>query len=202
MVTKEITREALNKRYVSAIEHLIKTFTLKNKREFAAKMDESPTILSAIKSGHRNASITQLAKLVNDFDLNANFFLKVENENEPVEYGGLTINPNITGNNQDVTVGKSVAKNDGVVHGNFYNVEKLINESSPEIQSHIRELQGKYDNLEKEKDRFKDEVSDLKKIISSMTVQVQEANAQIKEKDERLYQAQCELIEVYKKQKK
>jgi SMC interacting uncharacterized protein involved in chromosome segregation len=202
MVDREVTRAVLNSRYVSAIEHLIKTFTLKNKREFAAKMDESPTILSAIKSGHRNASITQLAKLVNDFDLNANFFLKVENENEPVEYSGLNISPNITGNNQDVTVGKSVAKNDGVVHGNFYNVDKLINESSPEIQNHIRELQGKYENLEKEKDRFKDEVSELKKIINSMTIQIQEANAQIKEKDERLYQAQCELIEVYKKQKK
>jgi len=201
MTTKEMPREMINARYVAAIEFLINNFRLKNQRDFSGRMQEAPTVLSQIKSGHRNASITQLAKLVNDFDLNANFFFRAGNDNEPVEYANLNINPNITGNNKDVTVGKSVAKNDGVVHGNFYNVENIINESSPEIQNLIRELQGKYETLEKEKDRFKDEVSELKKIITSLNTQIQESNAQIKEKDDRLYQAQCELIEVYKKQK-
>ncbi len=202
METKELPRQVLNSRYVAAIDHLIRNYILKNNREFAARMEESPTILSSIKSGHRNASFAQIYNLINEFDLNANFFLRSENDQEKVEYKGAGINTNVTGKNNDVTVGTTISKISGEV-GNYYNnVEKLVNESSPEIQNLIRELQGKYENLEKEKDRFKDEVSELKKIINSMTIQIQEANAQIKEKDERLYQAQCELIEVYKKQKK
>jgi len=69
MVDKEITREMLNERYVSAIEHLMRVHTLKNQREFSAKMEENPTVFSQIKSGNRNASLTQLTKIVNDFDL-------------------------------------------------------------------------------------------------------------------------------------
>lgn len=124
-----------------------------------------------------------------------------ENKKEPIEYSELNINPTITGDNQDVIVGKIVSKNDGVVHGDFYNVEKLINQAPPELREHIRQLQKKYELLEKENSRFKDEVSELKKIITNMTSQLNDAHAQIKEKDERLYQAQCELIEVYKKKK-
>lgn len=201
MVDKEISREMLNERYVSAIEHLMRAHTLKNQREFSAKMKENPTVFSQIKSGNRNASLTQLTKVVNDFDLNANYFLKFENKKEPIEYSELNINPTITGDNQDVMVGKIVSKNDGVVHGDFYNVEKLINQAPPELREHIRQLQAKYELLEKENSKFKDEVSELKKIIANMTSQLNDAHAQIKEKDERLYQAQCELIEVYKKKK-
>ena len=201
MVNKEITREMLNERYVSAIEHLMRVHTLKNQREFSAKMEENPTVFSQIKSGNRNASLTQLTKIVNDFDLNANYFLKFENQKEPIEYSELNINPTISGDNQDVMVGKNVSKNDGVVHGDFYNVEKLINQAPPELREHIRQLQTKYELLEKENSKFKDEVSELKKIIANMTSQLNDAHSQIKEKDERLYQAQCELIEVYKKKK-
>ena len=132
MVDKEITREMLNERYVSAIEHLMRVHALKNQREFSAKMEENPTVFSQIKSGNRNASLTQLTKIVNDFDLNANYFLKFENQKEPIEYSELNINPTISGDNQDVMVGKNVSKNDGVVHGDFYNVEKLINQAPPE----------------------------------------------------------------------
>lgn len=201
MVDKEITREMLNERYVSAIEHLMRVHTLKNQREFSAKMEENPTVFSQIKSGNRNASLTQLTKIVNDFDLNANYFLKFENQKEPIEYSELNINPTISGDNQDVMIGKNVSKNDGVVHGDFYNVEKLINQAPPELREHIRQLQTKYELLEKENSKFKDEVSELKKIIANMTSQLNDAHTQIKEKDERLYQAQCELIEVYKKKK-
>jgi len=199
MVRNELTREMLNERYVSAIEHLISVFTLKNQREFSSNMNENPTVFSQIKSGNRNASLTQLAKIVNDYNLNANYFLKFENQKEPIEYSELNINPTISGDNQDVMVGKNVSKNDGVVHGDFYNVEKLINQAPPELREHIRQLQTKYELLEKENSKFKDEVNDLKKIIANMTSQLSDAHAQIKEKDERLYQAQCELIEVYKK---
>ena len=163
MVDKEITREMLNERYVSAIEHLMRVHTLKNQREFSAKMEENPTVFSQIKSGNRNASLTQLTKIVNDFDLNANYFLKFENQKEPIEYSELNINPTISGDNQDVMVGKNVSKNDGVVHGDFYNVEKLINQAPPELREHIRQLQTKYELLEKENSKFKDEVSELKK---------------------------------------
>ncbi len=98
-------------------------------------------------------------------------------------------------------IGKITSKNDGVVHGDFYNVEKLIHQAPQELREHIRQLQAKYEMLEKENSKFKDEVSELKKIIENMTSQLNDAHAQIKEKDERLYQAQCELIEVYKKKK-
>ena len=201
MIENELTREMLNARYVSAIEHLISVFTLKNQREFSSNMNENPTVFSQIKSGNRNASLTQLAKIVNDYNLNANYFLKFENQKEPIEYSELNINPTISGDNQDVMVGKNVSKNEGVVHGDFYNVEKLINQSPPELRDHIKHLQTKYELLEKENSKFKDEVNDLKKIIANMTSQLSDAHAQIKEKDERLYQAQCELIEVYKKKK-
>ena len=201
MVQNELTREMLNERYVSAIEHLISVFTLKNQREFSSNMKENATVFSQIKSGNRNASLAQLTKVVNDYDLNANYFFKFENQKEPIEYSELNINPTISGDNQDVMVGKNVSKNDGVVHGDFYNVEKLINQAPPELRDHIKHLQTKYELLEKENSKFKDEVSELKKIIANMTSQLNDAHAQIKEKDERLYQAQCELIEVYKKKK-
>ena len=197
---KEITREILNGRYVAAIEHLVNTFTLKSQREFASIMDESPTITSAIKSGHRNASIAQLAKLINDFNLNANFFLRMHNEQEPIEYNGTNISPNISGKNKNVMVGKNVTKNEGVVNGNYYNVKKIINDASPEAQAFVRELQRKYEVLEKENGHIKEEMNSCKKMITAANEQLQDAHAQIKEKDERLYKAQCELIEVYKKQ--
>ena len=202
MDTSELTREMLNERYVTAIEHLIGNERLKNQRDFSAQMKESPTVFSQIKSGNRNASITQLAKIVNDFDLNANYFLKFENGREPVEYSELNINPTISGSNKDVMVGKNVSKNEGVVHGGFYNVERLIQEAPTELREHISKLQSKYEDLEKENGRCKDEISDLKKIINNLTSQLTDAHDQIKEKDERLYKAQCELIEVYKQQKK
>ena len=85
MVDEEITREMLNERYVSAIEHLMRVHTLKNQREFSAKMEENPTVFSQIKSGNRNASLTQLTNIVNYFDLNATYFLKFENQKEPID---------------------------------------------------------------------------------------------------------------------
>lgn len=201
MIEKAMSRAVLNERYVSAIEYLIQIHTLKNQREFSTKMGENPTVFSQIKSGNRNASLSHLTKIINDFDLNANYFLRYDNQKEPMAYAGVNNNPTITGNNRDVMVGKNVSKNEGVVHGSFYNVEKLIQQAPPELQEHIKQLQAKYELLEKENSRFQDEVSGLKKIITTMTAQLNDAHAQIKEKDERLYQAQRELIEVYKKQK-
>jgi hypothetical protein len=201
METKELQRGVLNSRYAAAIDHLIKTFILKNNREFAARMEESPTILSSIKSGHRNASLAQIYNLINEFNLNANFFLKSDNSQEQVEYKGSGIYANVTGKNKDVTIGKTVSKIAGEV-GSYYNhVEKLVNDANPELKDHIKMVHDKCEGLEKEKLAMKDELVELKKIIGSMTDQIQEAQVQIKEKDERLYQAQCELIEVYKQQK-
>ena len=199
MESKEITREMLNERYVLAIEHLMKVHTLKNQREFSALMEESPTVFSQIKSGSRNASITQLAKIINDFNLNANFFLRHENDKESVEHEKTIISPTLSGSNQGAMVGKNVSKNEGVVHGDFYNVENLVNQAPPELREHIFKIQAKHEALEKENDRFKDEIGELKKIIEDLAGQLKEAHVQIKEKDERLYNAQCELIALYKK---
>lgn len=201
MIKQETTREMLNDRYISAIEDLIKGKVLKTQREFSEKMEESPVIVSQIKAKSRNASISQLAKIINDFDLNANYFLRCDNVGETIKHIKLNIEPTISGNNRDVMVGKQVAKNEGVVHGSFYNVEHLINEAPNELKNHINKLRAKCTNIEKENSRFKDEIGDLKKIITSMTTQINEAQGLMKEKDERLYKAQCELIEVYKNQK-
>lgn len=198
MDTLQPPRDRINDRYVSAIKHLIENNRLKNQRDFSVQMEESSTILSQIKSGKRNASIMQVAKAVNLFDLNANYFLKYENEKESVEHSRLNINPTISGSNKDVMVGK----NEGIVQGSFYNVERLIQEAPTELREHIGKLQSKYEDLEKENDKCQDEISELKKIINNQNSQLTNAYNQIREKDERLYKAQCELIEVYKQQKK
>ena len=116
-----------------------------------------------------------------------------------MDYDSVSIAPNISGRNRNVMVGKSVTHNEGEVHGNFYSVENLINEAPPEIQNLIEKLKTKQEVLEKENNRFKEEMAELKIIHQSMSEQLKDAHIQLKEKDERLYQAQRELIEAYKK---
>lgn len=197
----EITRNMLNERYVAAIEFLIETFTLKNKREFAARMNESPTILSSIKSGHRNASLAQLTKLINDFNLNANFFFKSDNTNEPVELSATNVSASVSGNAKDVTIGQTVSKIEGEVSGSYYNnVEKLINESSPEVKEHIRSIQADCDRLEQERVGLKEEVIDLKRNTDHLQKQNDKYLEQNKELTEEMIKAKNEIIDLLKNQ--
>ena len=195
----EIKRKMFNDRYVAAVEHLVKTFTLKNKREFAARMNESPTILSSIKSGHRNASLTQLTKLINDFNLNANFFFKSDNRNEPIEISNESINANVSGNAKDVTIGRSVSRVEGEVSGSYYNnVEQLINNSSPEVKEHIRSIQVECERLEQERIGLKQEVDELKKNTDYLQKQNNKHMEQNKELTEELIKAKNEIIDLLK----
>jgi chromosome segregation ATPase len=68
------------------------------------------------------------------------------------------------------------------------------------LNKNVPGLKARCDILEKEKLSLQNDMDGLKKLLDTLTEQLQEAQAQNKEKDERLYKAQCELIEVYKKQ--
>ena len=197
----EITRQMLNERYVAAVEFLVKSFVLKNKRDFAARMNEAPTVLSSIKSGHRNASLTQLVKLINDYNLNANFFLKSDNSKEAIEQKGSHVEANVSGNAKDVMIGQTVSRVEGGVSGAYYNnVERLINESSPEVKEHIRHVQAECERLEQERMGLKTEVNELKKNTEHLQVQNDKYLEQNKELTAEMIRAKNEVIELLRGQ--
>jgi DNA repair ATPase RecN len=208
-----LDKKELNKRFLEVAMGLIgrEPGQVKNQKELAEKIDEFPVVFSQIKSDKRSVSISQLTKLINEFDLNANYFLRQDNTKEHLKHHHLEVTSfgDTHHNKGSIAQGNFHRSVQGSVHGNVYNIEKKIQNSSPEVQEYI-------DNLNKENERINGDLTALKKMIgileiqlSSATQQIEaanqrlnQANDQLSKKDERLYSVQQELLEVYKGFKK
>ena len=215
MSENRLSREMINQRYSAAVEYLIQNMVLRNQLDFAEKMKEDPGIISQIKKGKRNASMTMMVKLIDIFDLNANYFLRVDNQDEPIAHRKLAAGNTISVDNQGVLPGNYFLKNIGNVHGDLLTIKNHINEASPEVKRNIEQLLATCSQLKTENDRLKEGVNELKKTnenkdaqISDLLTQMNHLQTQIvslqdqlKEKEERLYQAQRELIDAYKSSK-
>ncbi len=195
MEKKKHNKELFNKRFIHAAEKIMYN-NGKNIRqaELSRKLGIYPNVISELMNGTKNVTLPQLARIINEFDLNANYFLKEDNTGEEMKYN-IHIDHSDSRKYGDINApGATISGGNGFVQGDIYNVDNLVQQAPPELKAHI-------DRLERENEVLKSDVSDLKKIMTSQDAQIKQANEQIRIKDERLFQVQQELVQVYRDRK-
>lgn len=195
MVDRKIEiKRILNERFILAVQTIMNNGGGKRitQKEVAERLEEYPNVISELLNGTKNVSLPQLGRLVNEFDVNANYLVKYDNSNEELFY---SINIEDNSDNRkfgDILVEHNeVSGGTGIVQGDVYNIDQLMQNAPDELKEYIK-------NVERKTERLDGEISGLKKANTILESQLKESNQMIRDKDQRLFEAQQELIKIYR----
>lgn len=71
-------KQAINTRFIEAVEHLVRTKRVKSKAKIAQSISIGPNVISEIKGGKNNVSIEAIIKFCDLYDIGLLYILKGE----------------------------------------------------------------------------------------------------------------------------
>jgi len=151
---------AVDRRYLKAVDILIATGKAKSHSEICATIGADRSIIAKMKSIGRSITIQQLEATITTYGLNSAFFFYDDRElfiqNSSRDTAGMTANGD---NNCMLHVGQ------GNIEGNvLYRqvAQQIINQTPPELHDKINTLVQETGRIKKMADSYRQEVIELK----------------------------------------